>query len=151
MISIIEDTTIHLYFICKLVHVIITCSKYSLLLLVTFVFLVLESLYHYHFALNRRMYRISNKLHKIKYFPKSILLINQAVSSFTKHIHDSIQLKTLSLLGFYGTCTILPAKTLYPLNLGHKFNVHKMFRRRPGRLLDALCTSVYILCPGGYL
>ena len=28
----------------------------------------------------------------------------------------------------------------YPLNAGRKLNVHKMFRRRPGRLLNVLCT-----------
>ena len=28
-----------------------------------------------------------------------------------------------------------------PADTGHKLNVHKMFRRRPGRLLNVLCTS----------
>ena len=27
-----------------------------------------------------------------------------------------------------------------PIDTGRKFNVHKTFRRRPGRLLNALCT-----------
>ena len=36
-------------------------------------------------------------------------------------------------------------KILYPKDTGRKLNVHKTFRRRPGRLLNALCT--YNLCP----
>ena len=28
----------------------------------------------------------------------------------------------------------------FPVDTGRKLNVHKMFRRRPGRLLDVLCT-----------
>ena len=33
----------------------------------------------------------------------------------------------------------------YPVDTGRKFNVHKTFRRRPGRLLNGLCT--FNLCP----
>ena len=29
----------------------------------------------------------------------------------------------------------------YPVDIGRKLNVHKTFRRRPGRLLNILCTS----------
>ena len=32
-----------------------------------------------------------------------------------------------------------------PVDTGHKLNVHKTFRRRPGRLLNVLCT--FSLCP----
>ena len=32
-----------------------------------------------------------------------------------------------------------------PVDTGRKLNVHKMFRRRPGRLLNVLCT--FNLCP----
>ena len=28
----------------------------------------------------------------------------------------------------------------YPVDTGRKLNVHKTFRRRPGRLLNVLCT-----------
>ena len=28
----------------------------------------------------------------------------------------------------------------YPVDTGRKFNVHKTFRRRPGRLFNVLCT-----------
>ena len=28
----------------------------------------------------------------------------------------------------------------YPIDKGRKLNVHKTFRRRPGRLLNVLCT-----------
>ena len=28
----------------------------------------------------------------------------------------------------------------YPVDTGHKLNVHKTFRRRPGRLLNVICT-----------
>ena len=28
----------------------------------------------------------------------------------------------------------------YPVDTGRKFNVHEMLRRRPGRLLNILCT-----------
>ena len=31
-------------------------------------------------------------------------------------------------------------KCVYPIDTGRKFNVHKTFRRRPGRLLNVLCT-----------
>ena len=34
---------------------------------------------------------------------------------------------------------------VYPADIGHKLNVHNMFRRRPGRLLKVLCT--FNLCP----
>ena len=30
--------------------------------------------------------------------------------------------------------------SLYPVDTGRKLNVHKTFRRRPGRLLNVLCT-----------
>ena len=30
--------------------------------------------------------------------------------------------------------------TIYPVDTGRKLNVHKTFRRRPGRLLNVLCT-----------
>ena len=33
----------------------------------------------------------------------------------------------------------------YPVDTGRKLNVHKAFRRRPGRLLNVLCT--FNLCP----
>ena len=34
---------------------------------------------------------------------------------------------------------------LFPVDTGRKLNVHKTFRRRPGRLLNVLCT--FNLCP----
>ena len=36
----------------------------------------------------------------------------------------------------------------YPVDTGRTFNVHKTFRRRPGRLLNVLCT--FIVRPGLY-
>ena len=34
--------------------------------------------------------------------------------------------------------TLIPGN--YPVDTGRKLNVHKAFRRRPGRLLNVLCT-----------
>ena len=34
----------------------------------------------------------------------------------------------------------LPIPPPYPVDTGRKLNVHKTFRRRPGRLLNVLCT-----------
>ena len=31
-------------------------------------------------------------------------------------------------------------KSAFPVDIGRKLNVHKTFRRRPGRLLNVLCT-----------
>ena len=36
--------------------------------------------------------------------------------------------------------TILCSKLIDPVDTGRKLNVYKTFRRRPGRLLNALCT-----------
>ena len=36
-------------------------------------------------------------------------------------------------------------KKYIPVDTGRKLNVHKTFRRRPGRLLNVLCT--FNLCP----
>ena len=40
---------------------------------------------------------------------------------------------------FYHCSVWCPLKS-YPLDTGRKLNVHKTFRRRPGRLLNVLCT-----------
>ena len=37
-----------------------------------------------------------------------------------------------------------------PVDRGRKLNVHKTFRRRPGRLLNVLCTFNFVLCLLGY-
>ena len=38
-------------------------------------------------------------------------------------------------------CTEMELKgSLYPIDTGRKVNVHKTFRRRPGRILNLLCT-----------
>ena len=38
----------------------------------------------------------------------------------------------------------------YPVDIGHKLNVHKTFRRRPGRLLNTSnVRSIYVLCLQG--
>ena len=34
----------------------------------------------------------------------------------------------------------------YPVDTGRKLNVHKTFRRRPGRLLNVLCTFNLRFC-----
>ena len=36
--------------------------------------------------------------------------------------------------------------TVYPVDTGRKLNVHKTFRKRPERLLNVLCTLIYVLC-----
>ena len=42
---------------------------------------------------------------------------------------------------FYGKIHIvIHDKKNIPVDTGHKFNVHKTFRRRPGRLLNVLST-----------
>ena len=38
--------------------------------------------------------------------------------------------------------------SLYLLDTGRKLNVYKTFRRRSGRLLNVLYTSIYVMCPG---
>ena len=39
------------------------------------------------------------------------------------------------------SCEFLESfKNTFPLDTGPKLNVHKTFRRRPGRLLNVLCT-----------
>ena len=43
------------------------------------------------------------------------------------------QLLTLS------TFRLILSSRLYPVDTGRKLNVHKAFRRRPGRLLNVLC------------
>ena len=37
----------------------------------------------------------------------------------------------------------------YPLDTGHELNVRKVFRRRPGRLLNVLCTFFMSCVQGG--
>ena len=39
----------------------------------------------------------------------------------------------------FSTPVTLFQKSLYPVDTGRKFNVHKTFRRRPGRLMNILC------------
>ena len=39
----------------------------------------------------------------------------------------------------------------YPVDTGRKLNVHKTFRRRPGRLLNVLCTFNLRLVSTGYI
>ena len=39
----------------------------------------------------------------------------------------------------------------YPVGTGRKLNVHKTFRRRPGRLLNVLCTLNLRPVSTGYL
>ena len=39
---------------------------------------------------------------------------------------------------------------IIPAGIGRKFNVQKTFRRRPGHLLNVLCTFKYVLCLRGY-
>ena len=40
--------------------------------------------------------------------------------------------------------------TVYPLDAGCKLNVHKTFRRRPGCLVNVLCTVTLRLMPKGH-
>ena len=40
-------------------------------------------------------------------------------------------------------------KAIFPVDTGHKLNVHKTSRRRPGRLLNVLCTfNLRPVCTG---
>ena len=41
--------------------------------------------------------------------------------------------------------------TIYPLDTGRKPNVRKVFRRRPGRLLNVLCRFNLYPVPSGYV
>ena len=56
-------------------------------------------------------------------------------------------------LFFEITCFLQPLRrtTNYPVDIGRKLNVHKTFRRRPGRLLNVLCTFNLRLCLRGKL
>ena len=40
----------------------------------------------------------------------------------------------------YSEDVVKPALKIHPVGTGRKLNVHKTFRRRPGRLLNVLCT-----------
>ena len=41
--------------------------------------------------------------------------------------------------------------TLFPVDTGRKLNVHKTFKRRPGRLLNVLCTFNLRVVSKGFL
>ena len=48
-------------------------------------------------------------------------------------------------------CSMHGYLTSYPVDTGRKLNVHKTFRRRPGRLLNVLCTFNSRPVSAGYL
>ena len=93
--------------------------------------------------------------HKLS-VPCSVLLSNNfaIVKAYSKNIMDStdlaysekVSLKVLVWLSFQGLPLFLDteksAKCRYftSVDTGHKLNVHKTFRRYPGRLLNILCT-----------
>ena len=44
----------------------------------------------------------------------------------------------------------LPAGSYFPVDIGCKLNVHKPFRKRPGRLVKVLCTFNLRPVSGGF-
>ena len=54
-------------------------------------------------------------------------------------------------LELYNHSWIFICVSTYPLDTGRKLNVHKMFIRRPGRLLNVLCTFSLHPVPRGYI
>ena len=68
----------------------------------------------------------------------SSCLINQLNTVNTKYILKIFQGQSL-MPGFRKHADI--SKKIYPVDTGRKLNVHKTFGRRPGRLLNVLCTS----------
>ena len=67
----------------------------------------------------------------------SSCLINQLNTVNTKYILKIFQGQSL-MPGFRKHADI--SKKIYPVDTGRKLNVHKTFGRRPGRLLNVLCT-----------
>ena len=68
-------------------------------------------------------------------------------------IGPSAQDKTWSTSAFFTPNKIkwrfiFPEERPYPLDTGRKLNVHNTFRRRPGRLLNVLCTFNVRPVPG---
>ena len=53
-------------------------------------------------------------------------------------LHQEVIILTAQLLFDY--VLLIIGLRLDPVDTGHKLNVHKTFRRRPGRLLNVLCT-----------
>ena len=58
--------------------------------------------------------------------------------------------KEVSPFELYELCQI-PLQRYIPVDTGHKLNVCKTFRRRPGRLLNVLCTLNLRLVSTGIL
>ena len=65
----------------------------------------------------------------LKYFVSTIHLIDGALSFHREALSELCHLLLL-----------LNLELQYPVDTGRKLNVHKRFRKRPGRLLNVLCT-----------
>ena len=69
---------------------------------------------------------------------KSSLLYPQFVSQGMPKLLENNCVEELKQKPYY--CNSLTVTEGNPVDTGHKLNVHKTFRRRPGRLLNVLCT-----------
>ena len=63
-------------------------------------------------------------------------------ASFVLHSREfHFEKNRVFILTIYKMCTEMELKgSLYPIDTGRKVNVHNTFRRRPGRILNLLCT-----------
>ena len=75
--------------------------------------------------------------HLHRYFLKILLDLKQFLTIFLKFRKSYFQ-KHLPIN--YSIRVHLASKQIYPVDTGRKLNVYKTFRRRPGRLLNILCT-----------
>ena len=75
------------------------------------------------------------------------VLLTQQILLFEHCIENNLRLIFVWCIARFGTiCIILKTwKTPIPVDTGRKLNVHKTFRRHPGRLLNVLCTFNYVL------
>ena len=76
-----------------------------------------------------------------------IKLVEKTIT-LTKMCFDS--LFSNSLAATVKKILMISPKPNFPVDTGRKLNVHETFRKSPGRLLNVLCTSNYIMCPLGY-
>ena len=69
--------------------------------------------------------------------------VKRGIQNKVKRLRWTLLRKSIKLrskLDLWLGCQCSSAVTGFPVDIGRKFNVHKSFRRRPGRLLNVLCT-----------
>ena len=61
----------------------------------------------------------------------SATVLSEQIGYWAEHFNDAHREKL---------CVIQFSTRIHPVDTGHTLNLHKTFRRRPGRLLNVLCT-----------